>query len=178
MAEMLQARGLSTDLVPAERFLARLAGGDETGARAVLAEHPDLWSGVTDRDRTRQTEFAMRRDALPTLRAMAALGFDVDLPGEGGMPPVHAAAWWGHAETVAMYIGRGARLDGINDFGGDALGTAVHGSANCLGRRDGDYERTVRALLDGGAAIRPEAGHLEMGSEAVTAMLEAEMGAP
>ena len=173
MAAMLDARGLATELSPAERFLAHVADADEARARAVLAAHPDLWAAVTARDRTRQTEFAMERDRVATLRLMATLGFDPNLAGESDMPPVHAAAWWGHAGTVSMYVDLGVRLDTLNAFGGDTLGTAVHGSANCPGRAEGDYERTVMALVRGGAVIRPEAGHLAMGSEAVTLQLEA-----
>jgi len=172
-ARLLESRGLATPLAPVERFLASLAEADSVAARAVLAEHPSLLGALTVKDLTRQTELAMAADHLETLRLMAELGFDPDLPGEGGMPPVHAAAWWGHADIVEMYVGLGARLDTVNGYGADALGTAVHGSANCPGRDHGDYERTVRALVASGAMIRPERGHLEMGSEAVTLLLEA-----
>jgi ankyrin repeat protein len=177
MAAMLEARGLATALSPPERFLACLAEADEAGARAALAAAPDLRAALTERDLTRQTELAMRAEALPVLKAMAALGFDPDRCGEAGMPPIHAAAWWGHAETVDLYLTLGADLDIENDFGGDALGAAIHGSANCPGRAEGDYERVVGALVGAGARIRPEKGHLAMGSEAVSLLVEALAGA-
>lgn len=170
MAAMLEARGLATPLSPTERFLAQVAQADEPAARATLAAHPDLWSGLTPRDRARQMELAARREALPVLRLMLALGFDPDLPGESGMPPLHAAAWWGHAEIVEAYLGHGARHDTLNHFGADALATAAHGSANCPGREAGDYERVVSLLVAAGA--RPEAAVLDLACEAVALQLE------
>ena len=172
MAEMLAARGLDTGLSPGEQFLAAVARGDTAAARAAVAADPDLIAGLSDRDRRRQTELAMDRSALPILEVMADVGFDPNLPGESDMPPIHAAAWWGHADIVDMYLRRGVELETVNMFGGTALGTAVHGSANCPGRDDGDYLRVVAALVDAGARINPEVGHLDIGSEAVVAYLE------
>lgn len=172
MADMLRQRGAMTALSPAERFLAMIAEGDAEGARAVLASAPKLRDDLTEADLSRQTELAIDAHHLPVLRLMAELGFDPDRKGESGMPPIHAAAWHGLAETVAFYIGRGADLEIENMFGGAALGTAIHGSANCPRRDAGDYEPTIRLLLEAGATIRPERGDLEMGAEAVSLLLE------
>ncbi len=172
MAEMLAGRGADTALAPAETFLAAIAADDADRARTILAEHPEVWNALTPRDRQRQTDLAMAADSLPILRLMADLGFDPNHPGESDMPPIHAAAWWGHADTVAFYIGLGVDLERVNMFGGAALGTAIHGSTNCPGRETGDYLRCVQRLVEAGARIVPEAGHLEMGTEEVTAYLE------
>ncbi|WP_299619030.1 ankyrin repeat domain-containing protein [Pelagibius sp.] len=172
MAEMLAARGLDTELTPAERFLAAIADGDGAEAKRLLSDTPSLWNDLTDKDLQRPTELAMNRDSLPVLRLLAELGFDPDRKGESDMPPIHAAAWWGHAEIVEMYIGLGVDLESRNMFGGTALGTAIHGSMNCPGAEEGDYLRCLRALVAAGAKILPEHGHLEMGSEEVTLFLE------
>jgi len=76
-----------------------------------------------------------------------------------------------------MYGARGVALEAENDYGGTALGTAIHGSAYCPGRADGDYAGCVQALLDAGAIIRPEAGHLEMGDPAINAQIAAALAA-
>ena len=55
-------------------------------------------------DRTRQTDLATRADSLPLLRLLGDLGFDPNLKGDADMPPIHAAAWWGHADIVEMYL--------------------------------------------------------------------------
>lgn len=172
MAGMLAARGLQTELSPAERFLAAIADGDGAEAKRLLSETPSLWDDLTDKDLKRPTELAMNRDSLPVLRLLAELGFDPDRKGESDMPPIHAAAWWGHAEIVEMYLGLGVDLESRNMFGGTALGTAIHGSMNCPGAEEGDYLRCARALVEAGAKILPEHGHLEMGSEDVTLFLE------
>jgi len=181
MAQMLEARGLATPLSPAERFLACIADEDAAGARAVRAAHPGLWSTLSAQDLGRPTELAMDAEKLPMLRLMVELGFDPDHKGESDMPPIHAAAWWGHVATVEMYLEIGVELEGVNMFGGTALGTAIHGSVNCPGADQGDYERCVRSLLAAGARIMPDHGHLEMGTDAVTVLVEAaweEMSAP
>lgn len=172
IARLLKERDLDTQLTPAETFLAAIADIDDRKARATLETHPDLWQDLSHFDKTRQTELAMRRECQPVLELMADLGFDINLQGESDMPPIHAAAWWGHAEIVEMYIARGANLDIENMFGGETLGTAIHGSANCPARDEGDYERTVLALLNAGAVIRPDSGHLEMGTDNISLLLE------
>ncbi|MEQ9812551.1 MAG: ankyrin repeat domain-containing protein [Azospirillaceae bacterium] len=172
MADMLEARGYATPLDATDRFLACVTEGDGAGARALLDADPGIRQRLGVKDLTRQTELAMSADSLPVLRLLAELGFDPNLKGESDMPPVHAAAWWGHADIVEMYLGFGVELESLNMFGGTALGTAVHGSMNCPGREQGDYLRTVRLLVEAGAQIRPEHGDLEMGSEEVTAYLE------
>ena len=177
MARMLENRNLATPLSDAERFLACIANLDAEGARALLAARPGLWQDLTDSDLERPATLAMTAEALPMLRLMAELGFDPNRRGESDSPPIHSAAWWGHADIVAMYVGLGVDLEIRNMFGGTALGTAIHGSMNCPGRDDGDYPRCVGLLLEAGAQILPEQGHLEMGSEVVTALLDDRMEA-
>ena len=176
MADLLAERGATTPPTPAEAFLAAIARLDDAEARRLLATRPRLWDDLTGRDLSRATDLATARHSLPVLKLMAALGFDPNRKGESDMPPIHAAAWWGLAETVGFYCSLGVDLETANMFGGGTLGTAIHGSMNCPGRADGDYVACVETLLAAGAAIRPEQGHLEMGSEAVTALLEDRLG--
>lgn len=172
MAELLAEHGVVTPLTTTEAFLAAIARVDEAEAHRLLATHPSLWDRLTDRERGRATDLAICRDHLPVLRLMAALGFDPNRKGESDMPPIHAAAWWGSPEVVGFYLSLEVDLETVNMFGGDALGTAIHGSTNCPGRDRGDYPACVAQLLDAGATIRPDRGHLEVGSEEVTALLE------
>ena len=172
MADLLAARGADTTLGDTERLLALIARADGDGARRLLAEQPSLRESLTDRDLSRQTQFAMVADKLPVLRLLAELGFDPNRRGESGMPPIHAAAWWGLAEIVEMYIGLGVDLEIENMYGGRTLGAAIHGSMNCPGREHGDYLRCVRSLVDAGARIRPDEGHLDEGTEEISLFVE------
>ncbi len=173
MVRLLEERGLATPLGAEERLMAAIMAGDGARARALLEAEPGLLDRLGERDLQRPTELAMDARNLSVLRLMAELGFDPDRPGESGMPPIHAAAWWGHVPIVELYLERGVDLERTNMYGGTALGTAIHGSANCPGRERGDYPRTVALLLKAGARLRPEAGDLEMGSPEVTLLLEA-----
>ncbi len=177
MARLLEEQGLATALGAAERFMAAITAGDDAWARALLEAEPGLLDQLAERDLQLPTELATDARNLAVLRAMVELGFDPDRPGESGMPPIHMAAWWGQAAIVELCLERGVDLERTNMYGGTALGTAIHGSANCPGRQRGDYRRTVELLLQAGARPRPEAGDLEMGSPAVTLLLEAWLAA-
>jgi Ankyrin repeats (many copies) len=47
------------------------------------------------------------------------------------MPALHAACWAGPLEAARLLIERGANIHALNQYGGDALGSALHGSVNC-----------------------------------------------
>jgi hypothetical protein len=80
-------------------------------------------------------------------------------------PPLHWAAWRGRFDAVRRLIKRGADIDWVNSYGGDALGTAIHGSANCFdteggpGMRlpeeavSGDYPQIVEYLIACGSKL-------------------------
>jgi ankyrin repeat protein len=44
---------------------------------------------------------------------------------------LHSACWAGRGEVVKLLVDRGVDLAWKNEFGGDALGAARHGSHNC-----------------------------------------------
>jgi len=174
-ARLLERLGLITALDPAAELMAAICANDRAGAYKILEDQPNLVSSLSQDDLSRQTELAMRAESLPILALMVELGFDINFKGESDSPPIHSGAWWGHPEIVDLYIRAGAKLDLINMFGGDTLGTAIHGSSHCPARENGDYIAVVTALLDAGATIKPDHGHLEMGSDAVTLLLESRL---
>ncbi len=177
VARLLESLGFASELDPAAKLMAAVCALDKRAAKKILNDHPGLVANLSHEDLSRQTELAMRASSLPALALMVELGFDINTKGESDSPPIHSGAWWGHPEIVALYIKAGAKLDLTNMFGGDTLGTAIHGSANCPDRADGDYVAVVNALLDAGAIIKPDQGHLEMGSDEVTLLLESRLEA-
>jgi hypothetical protein len=80
-------------------------------------------------------------------------------------PPLHWAAWRGRFDAVRRLVERGADVHFVNTYGGTALGTAIHGSANCFdpdggpGMRlpeeavHGDYPRIVEYLIGKGCKL-------------------------
>lgn len=177
VARLLERLGYADELDPASQLMAAISAADKVTARKLLHDHPHLVASLSQDDLSRQTDLAMRADSLPVLAMMIDLGFDINIKGEGDSPPIHSAAWWGHPEIVELYINAGARLDLINMQGGDTLATAIHGSAHCPAREHGDYIAVVTALLDAGAVIKPDQGHLDIGSDAVTLLLESRLEA-
>jgi len=81
------------------------------------------------------------------------------------MPPLHWAAWRGRFRAVRRLVEGGADIHWVNSYGGNALGTAIHGSANCFdaeggpGMRlpdealHGDYPAIVEFLIARGAEL-------------------------
>jgi len=173
MAEVLRRHGLETPLRPDEVFLAAVSEGDEETARRLYGADPDIVRRLHPHDQRLPIDFAPRPERLKTLRLMAAVGFDFDLTDDSGLCALHAAAWAGQAEAVQFLLDLGPDLERRNGYGGTALGTAIHGSANCPHAARGDYPRTVALLREAGARLRPEQGHLEMGTPEVLAVLEA-----
>jgi ankyrin repeat protein len=91
----------------------------------------------------------------------------VDAPAGGvdGLPPLHAACWRGRAEAERALVEGGADIHAPNQFGGDALGSALHGSLNCHAPSGGmtmklpgevahgDYPAVVELLIAAGARL-------------------------
>jgi ankyrin repeat protein len=98
----------------------------------------------------------------------------------GQMPPLHGAAWHGRLNAVRRLVERGADIHAVNHYGGDALGTTIHGSANCFdadggpGMRlpeeafGGEYPEIVEYLVARGAKLPKRIGG---GSDAVQEIL-------
>jgi len=125
---------------------------------------------------------AARRDDAAAIKRLAAAGADVKAcdPGPYGTPPLHWAAWRGRFEAVRALVECGADIHWTNVYGGAALGTAIHGSANCFDLDGGpamrlpeealagDYPRIVEYLIAAGAKLP---GKIHGGSEAVQEIL-------
>jgi len=64
-------------------------------------------------------------------------------------PPLHWAAWRGRFAAVRRLVERGADIHWLNSYGGNALGTAIHGSANCFDFEGGPGMRTPQEAVAG-----------------------------
>ena len=133
-----------------DAFLGACLRGDETAARALLAEHPGLLDELADEDRDALL-WAVEREREASVRLLADLGFDLARESPEAGTPLHWAAWFGRTDMVELLLELGAPID-VRDsrFGSSPLGWAAHGSANCRDADD-DYSRIVEALLDAGA---------------------------
>ena len=176
MTTALEQRGLTTTLRPDEAFMAAAVTGDRATATELAQADPGMVERLHPFDRCAPVEIAKQPDRADILRLMHAVGFDMNQVDDSDMPALHGAAWFGRADNIEALIEFDPDLELENMFGGTALGTAIHGSANCPDAAAGDYERSVLLLLEAGARIRPDHGHYDMGTEEVLAVLEGRSG--
>lgn len=124
---------------------------------------------------------AAMRDDVATIDRLLDGGADVNAPAAPDQtPPLHWAAWRGRLNAVRRLVERGADIHWVNSYGGAALGTAIHGSANCFdpeggpGMRlheealSGEYPRIIEYLIARGAKLPDK---IRGGSDAVQEIL-------
>ena len=153
VARALEEAGQATDLDPLERLLARAAEGPVEGRIAPEA--------IT----TRETRLLIGRllgfDAPRAhVERLVELGLDPNEKDEMGMPAIHMAAWEGHADAVEFLLGCDPDLNHKNDYGGDLMGTVIHGAEFCPARDRRDHLRAAMLILEAGAPLhRYDARH-------------------
>jgi ankyrin repeat protein len=172
MMDALERHGHVTKLSREDTFLAAVVAGRRREALELWAQDKDIVSRLSAADQRLHVEFTRQPGRLEALELMNEVGFDPDITDAEDMPALHAAAWYGHADYVRFYLSLDPDIGHINTYGATALGNAIHGSANCPERAAGDYVQSARLLVDAGFPILPDRGHLEMGSDEVTAFLE------
>jgi Ankyrin repeats (3 copies) len=151
----------------------------------LLRSHGADDQNITDAD-ARQGDpitlcLAAARNDVATIDRLLDAGAKVDGPSAPDRtPPLHWAAWRGRLDAVRRLVERGADIHWLNGYGGDALGTSIHGSANCFdadggpGMRlpeeafKGEYPEIVEYLVARGAKLPKRIGG---GSEAVQEVL-------
>jgi ankyrin repeat protein len=164
---------------PADELLGAVRRGDRNGVEAVLAAHPGLLGtlGRGDHDVLVHAVATSNRAALDL---MLDLGFPIDVRSEEfDETPLHAAAWYGKADMVALLLDRGADVNAEagRPFHGTPLDWAARGSRHAeqdvLNDPRADHVATVERLLAAGARLgRPE-GSVGSATAEVAALLEA-----
>jgi ankyrin repeat protein len=102
---------------------------------------------------------AAERGSLAAVSLMLDLGFPIDVRREArdddGATALHAAAWAGSADTVALLIDRGADLSARDTrWHSQPLQWALVGSGEAPDwAPEPDWVRTVGQLLDAGASL-------------------------
>ncbi len=149
IAELLERRGNATALSQVEAALVGCAEG-----RAPTS--PVKSEELSDGDRKLLTQLAGRPGCLDHLKALVAAGLDPNEAEDMGMTPLHVAGWEGLSDHVAYLLTLEPDLALRNAYGGDALGTVVHGSEFCPNAPLHDHVACARLLLQAGAELRPE----------------------
>ncbi len=156
---------------PEAQLLAYCAKGDEDAARRIAAQHPGIVGTMPEGDRRQLIHAAWTGKAAP-VRLMAALGFDLHIADDDKMTPLHAAAFHGFADVIAILLGADERppLDWLNSYGGTPLGACMYGRQHSW-RSDGDFPASIRLLVEAGSAVNP--AWLPTGDAEIDAILRA-----
>jgi ankyrin repeat protein len=135
--------------------------GDEEVFRKYLALNPDAAKTLTEAEKVKLPN-AARNNNTKAVRLMLEAGWPVDTPGEAGATSLHWAGFHGNAEMARAILPFKPQLElKSREYAGTALSWAIFGSGNGWYWETGDYVGTVKALLEGGAAMPEHAVELE-----------------
>ncbi|MGF1475977.1 MAG: ankyrin repeat domain-containing protein [Geminicoccaceae bacterium] len=163
VAQLLASKGHAETLSPLEAALAACAEG-----RAP--KQPIDPAALGDEDKRLITRIVQKPDRLDHVKALVEAGLDPNQADEQNLPPLHLAGWVGLPPHVAYLLTLSPDLAHKNNYGGDALGTVIHGAEFAPDRAERDHIGCARLLLEAGAELRP--GHIEgTGSEDMAAFL-------
>ena len=145
--------------------------GDEAAFQEFQRSRPGLAAELSEADR-RKLPNAAQNNNTQAVRLMLAAGWPVDTRGELGATALHWAGFNGNAEMAREILRYHPSLE-LKSYqhDGTALGWAIYGSGNGWRRDTGDFVGTVRAMLEAGAIVPPEAEALEP-SDAVLGALQ------
>jgi len=146
-AAELKARGADTALTETQAALAECAAGRKASLDPA---------SLSDEEKLMLTRIVFEPARLDHLKALVASGLDPNLPDEMGLTPLHSAGWAGLPDQVAFLLTLEPDLEWRNAYGGNAIGTVLHGAENRLDRATRDHETCVRLLLEAGASLTPE----------------------
>jgi ankyrin repeat protein len=144
--------------------------GDEKVFHEFLAKHPNAAKTLSETDQQKLPNAAQNNNTQ-AVRLMLEAGWPVDTPGEMGATALHWAGFHGNAEMAREILRFHPALElKSREYAGTPLGWTLYGSGNGWHRETGDYVGTVRALLEAGSILSPDAEALEP-SDAVLEML-------
>lgn len=166
-AQVLARAGHAPTLTDAEETLAACAEGRTPSRRLDPAGLPLELARLA-------TRIAARPERLDHLRCLLLAGLDPEQGDEMDLTPLHIAGWEGLPEQVAYLLTLSPDLARRNAYGGDALGTVIHGAEFCPARATRDHVACAKLLLEAGATLDPDQARTT-GSEDMAAFLESRL---
>ena len=146
ISEFLENKGFGNDLSDLERKFAECAEGRKPSERINPAALDDEFKKIL-------TRIVLNPDRLEHLKNLIELGLDPNQCDEMGLTPLHLAGWAGLPKQVEYLMRFDPDLTYRNKYGGDALGTIVHGSEHRLDAQDRDHISCARLVLEAGAKL-------------------------
>lgn len=160
---------------PDVQLLAYCAQANEKAAQIIAEANPDFVAQMPEADR-RQFIYAAWTNQVEAVRLMATLGFDLHIYDDDRMTPLHAAAFHGFADVIAVLLDADAEppLAWLNSYGGAPLSTCLYGRQHSW-RDDGDFRASIKLLVEAGSEARAE--WLPTGDDAIDEILRGALNA-
>lgn len=146
-AEVLERAGQASALSRTEAIFAAAAEGRVEG-QVAEAE-------MSHEQRLMLTRIMPYDGVIQQAKALIGIGISPDWREEMGIPAIHMAGWEGQADLVEWLLGFGPDLSMKNTYGGDLMGTILHGAENCEPGVPGSYGRGNGRAARRGAAASP-----------------------
>ena len=134
---------------PGLRLVMAAWRGDREAAQMLLAENPNRLPTLGSHDLRLLPDAAWARKT-DCVRLLLELGFDPNIRGGEASTAIDRAAFHGFDDVIEAILPYQPDLTVRNAYGGTPLGACIYGSIHGW-RKDGDYPRSVRLLLDAGA---------------------------
>ncbi len=155
LARMLGNRAVATALETA----GQISVLDRTEKLVTAAADSETTGRINPADLSDETRRILCRivgmpGRLDHVKDLQAIGIDPDWTDEMGMPAIHFAGWEGIDDAVAWLMTFDPDLSRKNDYGGDLLGTIIHGAEFCPARGARNHIDCARMVLEKGAALR------------------------
>jgi ankyrin repeat protein len=156
VAEVLAQAGAGTrageTLSIEDQFVAVCALGDETEARRILAERPDIFQSLSD-SQLRQLPELMESRATDAVKLMIKVGWPIAVQGgDWQASALNLAVFQGDAEMTRFLLEHGASWTERHGFNDDVRGTLSWASRN-NDPENGDWVGCAKALVDHGMPI-------------------------
>ena len=146
VADEIEAFGGNTTLTKDEQILVNAVGGGEVTEKV----NPEALDART-RDIVRNVVHLPNGFAL--VKALVGAGLEFDRPDPSGLPPVQIAGWEGLPDIMEYLLSLGPNLEHKNGYGGDLLGTILHGASFTHARRARDHIACLKLALEAGVLL-------------------------
>jgi ankyrin repeat protein len=135
-----------------DQFVAACARADETEARRILAERPDIFQSLSD-SQLRQLPQLMEGRAADAVKVMVKLGWPIAVRGgDWSASALNLAVFQGNAEMTHFLLEHGARWTERHGYDANVNGTLQWASRN-NGPEAGDWVGCAKALVEHGMPI-------------------------
>jgi len=134
------------------KLTAACASGDEATAKKLVESNPRLASGLDEEDR-KMLAHAARDNNKEAVRLMLEAAWPPDVRGQHNGTALHWACFHGNAAMARDLLRHGAPVNVKGEeYNATPLGWARHGSVHGWYSKTGDYDGTIKALLEAGAS--------------------------